>query len=94
MEMECVAPKRSESEVARLSARADQGVKSQFDRKFWAAMAMFAGLAALVWFTMDAGSVPVFGKPVELRLLPLVVIGGLALRTILARQADKIRRNS
>jgi hypothetical protein len=29
---------------------------------------------------------------VELRLVPLIVIGGLALRTVLARQAEKIRR--
>jgi hypothetical protein len=32
------------------------------------------------------------GRPVELRLVPLVVIGGLALRTVLARQAEKIRQ--
>jgi len=54
-------------------------------------MALFAGLAVAVWFTMDAGSVMVFGRPVELRLVPLIIIGGLALRTVLARQAEKIR---
>jgi hypothetical protein len=53
---------------------------------------MYALLAALVWFTMDAGKVVVLGKPVELRLVPLIVIGGLALRTVLARQAERIRR--
>ncbi|SPE24982.1 hypothetical protein SBA5_470103 [Candidatus Sulfotelmatomonas gaucii] len=84
MEIEYVAPKRKEE--IRPSARTD------FDRKFWAAMAMFAALAALVWFTMDAGSVLVFGRPVELRLIPLILIGALALRTVLARQAEKIRR--
>ncbi len=61
------------------------------DRKFWAALALFAVLAALVWFTMGEGKVLVFGKPVELRLVPLIVIGGLALRTVLARHAEKIR---
>ena len=65
---------------------------SDLDRKFWAAMALYAVLAALVWFTMDPGKVLVWGKPVELRLLPLIIVGGLALRTVLARQADKIRR--
>jgi hypothetical protein len=35
----------------------------------------------------------VAGRPVELRLLPLVVLGGLALRTVLARHAEKIRRS-
>jgi len=53
---------------------------------------MYAVLAGLAWFTMGSGSVLVFGRPVELRLVPLIVIGGLALRTILARQAEKIRR--
>jgi hypothetical protein len=65
---------------------------SDLDRKFWTAIALFAILAALVWFTMGEGSVLVYGKPVQLRLIPLIVIGGLALRTVLARQAEKIRR--
>jgi len=46
----------------------------------------------VAWFTMDEGKVLVAGRLVDLRLLPLLVIGGLALRTVLARQADKIRR--
>ena len=66
---------------------------SGLDRKFWAALAMYAGLALLVWFTMDAGKVVVLGRPVELRLVPLIIIGGLALRTVLARQAERIRRD-
>jgi hypothetical protein len=61
------------------------------DRKFWVALAMFAVLAVLVWLTMGEGSVLVFGKPVELKLIPLIVIGGMALRTVLARKAEKIR---
>jgi hypothetical protein len=62
------------------------------DRKYWAALAMYAVLAVLVWTTMSDGSVPVFGRPVELKLIPLIVIGGMALRTVLARHAEKIRR--
>ena len=69
-----------------------QGSGADLDRKFWAAMAMFAILAVVVWLTMGEGSILVFGRPVELRLIPLIVIGGLALRTVLARQAEKIRR--
>ncbi len=65
---------------------------AELDRKFWAALAMFAVLAALAWLTMGDGSVLVFGRPVELRLVPLIIIGGLALRTVLARHAEKIRR--
>jgi hypothetical protein len=56
------------------------------------ALALYGVLAVLVWFTMDAGKVLIFGRPVELRLVPLIVIGGLALRTVLARHAEKIRR--
>jgi cytochrome bd-type quinol oxidase subunit 2 len=72
-----------------------EGLRSsaaEMDRKYWIALALFAILALLVWFTMGEGKVFVLGKPVELRLLPLIVIGGLALRTVLARSADKIRR--
>jgi hypothetical protein len=65
---------------------------SDLEKRFPLALAMYAALAALVWFTMDAGKVQVWGRPVELRLVPLIIIGGLALRTILVRQADRIRR--
>jgi hypothetical protein len=53
---------------------------------------MFAFLAVLVWLTMGSGSVLVFGRRVELKLIPLIVIGGMVLRTVLARQAERIRR--
>jgi hypothetical protein len=69
------------------------GTGSDLERKYWVAMALYGVLAALAWFTMDAGKVLVWGKPVELRLVPLIIIGGLALRTVLARQAEKIRRS-
>ncbi len=65
---------------------------SDLDRKFWVAIALFGVLAVLVWFTVGEGKVLVLGRPVEMRLVPLVVIGGLALRTVLARHAEKIRR--
>ena len=68
------------------------GSGSDLDRKFWVAMALYVVLAGLAWLTMGGGSVLVAGKQVDMRLVPLIVIGGLALRTILARQAEKIRR--
>jgi len=69
-----------------------KSAEGDVDRKFWMALGMFAVLAVVVWLTMGDGSVPVFGRPVELKLIPLVVIGVLALRTVLARHAEKIRR--
>ena len=70
------------------------GANSDLERRFPVALGLYAVLGLLVWFTMGKGAVLVHGRPVELRLLPLIVIGGLALRTVLARQADRIRRRS
>jgi len=60
-------------------------------RRYRVALVLYAILAALSWFTLD-GKIPVGGRLVELRLVPLVIIGGLALRTVLAMKAEKIRR--
>jgi len=62
------------------------------ERRFRLALALYAILATLAWFTLGEGSVFVAGRPVEIRMLPLVILGGLALRTVLARQAERIRR--
>ena len=61
------------------------------DRKYRVALVLYAILAALSWFTLD-GKIQVGGKLVELRLIPLLIIGGLALRTVVAMKAEKIRR--
>jgi hypothetical protein len=68
------------------------GTGSNMDRKYPVALVLYAVLVALCWFTLE-GTVVVMGKPVELRLVPLLIIGGLALRTMLAMQAEKIRRS-
>ena len=81
-----------ERKMKGLNRAGSDGSGSEMDRKFWVALALFAALAALAWFTLGEGRVLVMGRPVELRLLPLIIIGGLALRTVLARQAEKIRR--
>jgi hypothetical protein len=77
---------------------------SDLDRKYWVALTLYAVLAALAWFTLggDKVLVPWFdlsegkivgvSRLVELRLVPLIVLGGFALRTVLARHAEKIRR--
>ncbi|MDR3738795.1 MAG: hypothetical protein P4L40_07215 [Terracidiphilus sp.] len=79
--------------AADTSRQASKRSGSDLQKRYPVALALYAVLAVLVWFTMDAGKVFVWGKPVELRLLPLIILGGLALRTVLAVQADKIRRD-
>jgi hypothetical protein len=64
------------------------------DRKFWIALGLFGVLAVVIWFTLGEGTALVFGRPVEIRLIPLFVIGTFVLRTIVAREADKVRRRS
>ena len=64
---------------------------SPLEKKYWVALVLYGALALLSWFTLD-GKIPVGGRLVELRLVPLVIIGGLALRTMLAMKAEKIRR--
>ncbi len=65
---------------------------SELQKKSWIALSLYAVLAALVWLTMDPGKILIWGRQVQLRLVPLIIIGGLALRTVLALQATKIRR--
>ncbi|WP_263350278.1 hypothetical protein [Acidicapsa acidisoli] len=67
---------------------------SRQDQKFWVAMGAFGILAAVIWFTLGEGTVFAFGRPVEIKLIPLFVIGMFVLRTMVAREADKIRRRS
>jgi bacteriorhodopsin len=62
------------------------------DRKFWIAMALFGVLAVVIWVTMGEGSVPLFGRQIEIRWIPLFVIGTFVFRAYIAREADKIRR--
>ena len=64
---------------------------SALEKKYWVALVLYAVLALLSWFTLDA-KIPIEGRLVELRLVPLVIIVGLALRTMLAMKAEKIRR--
>jgi hypothetical protein len=78
--------------AADLSREESKRSGSDLAKRYPVALVLYAVLGVLVWFTMDAGKVLVWGRPVELRLLPLIILGGLALRTVLALKADKIRR--
>jgi hypothetical protein len=64
------------------------------DRKFWVAMFMFGVLAVLIWFTFGEGTALVFGRQIEIKWIPLAVVGTFVFRTVMAREADKIRRSS
>jgi len=97
-------------EPQRVERKGLSSTGSDLDRKFWMAMALFAILAALAWFTVGPEKVLIRGYSdeysffghsfalnipghwVEIRLLPLIIIGGFALRAVLARHAEKIRR--
>ena len=64
---------------------------SELERRYPVALLLYAVLGVLAWFTLGEGKVIVFGKPVELRLIPILILATFALRTVLVRQADKIR---
>ncbi len=64
------------------------------ERKFRIALGLYGVLAVVIWFTVGPGSIVVLGRPVEIRWIPLVVVGTFAFRTWMAREADKIRRRS
>jgi len=79
-----------------ISAKSGSAVPSpavlDLRRRFSVALVLYTALAVLVWFTMDEGRILVLGRLVELRWIPLLVIGGLVLRTVLTLQAEKVRR--
>jgi hypothetical protein len=62
------------------------------ERKFRIALALFAVLALLDWFTLGQGTILVLGRVVEVRVVPLFIIGTLVFRTVVARSADRIRQ--
>jgi hypothetical protein len=63
------------------------------ERKFRIALLLYGILAVAVWFSFGGSMVFAFGWQIELRWIPLVVIGSFAFRTYIAREADKIRRS-
>ena len=64
---------------------------SKLSRRFPVALLLYGLLGMLVWFTVGSGTVLVFRRPIELRIIPLVVIASFVLRTVLTHQADRIR---
>jgi hypothetical protein len=64
---------------------------SSLEKKYRVALILYAGLAILSWFTLDA-RIPIGGRLVEMKFIPLIIIGGFALRTMVAMRAEKIRQ--
>ena len=64
------------------------------ERKFRIALLLYGILALAIWFSFGESRVFAFGRQIELRWIPLFVIGTFAFRTYIAREADKIRRSS
>jgi hypothetical protein len=71
-----------------------QGTRSGSDleRRYPIALAMYGVLAVLVWFTIGEGSVELLGRPVEVRWVVEFILGLFVFRTVMAMQADRIRR--
>ena len=70
------------------------GSGQKMERKFWIALGLYGILAVLIWFTLGEGTILVQGRPVEIRLIPLAVVGVFVLRSWIAREADRVRRRS
>jgi hypothetical protein len=82
----------SDPETPRASDGASSAVMSLgLESRFRWALGLYAVLGLMVWFTMGEGKVLVHGRLVEMRMVPLLVIGGLVLRTVVARHAERIR---
>jgi hypothetical protein len=65
---------------------------SELERKYRIALALYGVLAVVVWFTIGEGKVPVFGRMIEIRWIPIFILATFAFRTAMAMQADRIRR--
>ena len=76
-----------------ISAGVGAEPSAELERKARIALRLYLVLAVVAWFTLD-GTVQMYGRQVEIRLVPLIVLGGLAAKTLLAVKAEKIRRAS
>ena len=65
---------------------------SELERKYWIALVLYAGLAVLAWFTIGEGKVSIFGRMIDMRWIPIFILATFAFRTVMAMQADRIRR--
>jgi hypothetical protein len=64
----------------------------ELERKYPVALGLYVVLAVVVWFTIGEGHIALFGRMVEVRWVPIFVLATFAFRTVMAMQADRIRR--
>jgi hypothetical protein len=60
-------------------------------KKLLAALAMYAGIAVLAWFTLDA-KVSLGEREIPLRAITVLLLGLFAVRTLLHAQRERIER--
>jgi hypothetical protein len=70
-----------------------QATRTGLERKYGIALALYVVLAVLVWFTIGEGKISVFGRLIQIRWVPIFILATFAFRTVMAMQADRIRRS-
>ena len=60
-------------------------------KKLLVALAMYAGIAVLAWFTLEA-RVSLGDRQIPLRAITLLLLGLFAVRTLLHAQRERIER--
>jgi hypothetical protein len=85
-------PRNLEGEAAKRREERLGSTGSDLERKYGIALALYAVLAVLVWFTIGEGKVEVFHRLIEVRWIPIFVLATFAFRTVMAMQADRMRR--
>jgi hypothetical protein len=68
------------------------GSDENLNTKYRVALGLYVVLAVAAWFTIGTGAVEVFGRPVEIRWIPVFILATFAFRTWIAMKADRIRR--
>ena len=60
-------------------------------KKLLTALALYAGIGVLAWFTLDA-SVPLGDREIPLRAVTLLLLGLFAVRTLLHAQRERVEQ--
>jgi hypothetical protein len=64
------------------------------ERRFYVALVIYAVLGLLIWTTLGYTPIRIEGRDIDFRVVPSLILGMFAVRTILFRQAERIRTGS